>query len=103
VFAIIFLAIVALLHLLSKAAVRTKDDFPSGKGKPYACGEDCYDHRIHPSYGQFFVFAVFFTIMHVVGLMLATLPGGFLMTGAASIAVLYLAGAITALFILYNR
>jgi hypothetical protein len=45
---------------------------PEGKTKPYACGEDVADHRAQPDYGQFFHFAFFFTIMHVVALVVTT-------------------------------
>ncbi len=72
-----------------------------GKRKPYACGEDAYEHRVQPDYRQFFVFAFFFTIMHVVALMTATLPPA---SGTTSlIACFYLLSAAVGLFILYRK
>ena len=43
-----------------------------GKEKPYACGEDIQASKAAPEYKSFFAFAVFFTILHVAGLMIAT-------------------------------
>lgn len=58
-------------------------------------------HRVRPDYSQFFPFAFFFTIMHVVALMVATIPGGAIKLYA--IAVLYLIVAVSALFILFRK
>jgi NADH-quinone oxidoreductase subunit A len=44
----------------------------SGKNEPYACGEDFPSEKIIPDYQEFFPFAIFFTLLHVAGLMLAT-------------------------------
>ena len=71
-----------------------------GKEKPYACGHDV-EHRVRPDYSQFFPFAFFFTLMHVVALVVATVPGGSL--AAASLACLYLLASAIGLFILYRR
>ncbi|MFA5139900.1 MAG: NADH-quinone oxidoreductase subunit A [Elusimicrobiota bacterium] len=43
------------------------------KGEPYACGEEFSHAKIAPDYSEFFPFAIFFTLIHVAGLMLATL------------------------------
>jgi NADH:ubiquinone oxidoreductase subunit 3 (subunit A) len=43
-----------------------------GKTEPYACGEEYPAEKATPEYGQFFPFAIFFTVLHVAGLMLAT-------------------------------
>lgn len=45
----------------------------------YACGERDVRHYINPDYGQFFPYAFFFTIMHVLVLVVATAPGGALL------------------------
>jgi NADH-quinone oxidoreductase subunit A len=76
-------------------------DEPAGKFKPYACGEDVKEHRTQPDYGQFFHFAFFFTIMHVIALIVATVPRGSI--GAAALAVGMLASAAIALFVLFRR
>jgi NADH-quinone oxidoreductase subunit A len=46
-----------------------------GKNLPYACGEDVPAQKAEPEYGAFFPFAIFFTLLHVAGLMVATWSG----------------------------
>ena len=74
---------------------------PSGQLESYACGEDVKDHKSQPNYTQFFHFAFFFTIMHVVTLIVATLPPG--AAGAAALGVAMLIGATVSLFVLFRR
>ncbi|MBI5543167.1 MAG: hypothetical protein HY901_04720 [Deltaproteobacteria bacterium] len=74
---------------------------PPGKLKPYACGEDVADHKAQPDYSQFFPFAFFFTIMHVVALVVATIPSGVPL--ASAVAVAFLVSAAVGLFILFRR
>ena len=69
--------------------------------KPYAGGEDVAKHRFQIDYGQFFPFAFFFTIMHVVTLIVATAPSRTIEN--LSIAVIYVLGAILGLVILFRR
>ena len=99
-FIIVSLSVLIFAGLLSKLA------FKGGKqaddtSKSYACGEDMPTNLIQPDYSAFFPFAFFFTILHVVTLMVTTMPVGNLST--LSIALLYLAGAVIALFILFRR
>lgn len=98
-FIIIFLVIVALLNLARGVAFVNKNPSDAGK-KPYACGEDTFRSRYQPDYKQFFAFAFFFTIMHVTALIIACLPKE--TVSSLSLAVLYIVGAITALFILFR-
>jgi len=71
----------------------------AGKAKPYACGEDIAHHRLQPDYGQFFSFAFFFTIMHVVAMVIATVPAGSLSESIfAALFTLSAAVGLTALF-----
>jgi hypothetical protein len=72
-----------------------------GKGKAYACGEDVPDHRVQPDYSQFFPFAFFFTIMHVLALVVVTVPSGSL--SATVIAVGYGVSLVIGLFVLFKR
>ena len=44
----------------------------TGKFKPYACGEEASGEKAIPDYQQFFPFAIFFTLLHVAGLIIAT-------------------------------
>lgn len=69
-----------------------------GKLKAYACGEDMEENQGQPEYSQFFKFAFFFTIMHVVALVVATDPGGLTITSAV-----YLGVTVLALFMLLRR
>lgn len=82
-------------------ALRPKGPRADGTGKSYACGEDVEDHRVQPDYEQFFHFAFFFTVMHVVALVIATVPSASL--GAVALAALYLVGAAIGLFVLFRR
>jgi len=70
-----------------------------GKTKAYACGEDPETNRVQPDYAEFFPCAFFFTIMHVVVLMVATVPPGKL-TG---VPIIYVVAAVCGLFILYRE
>ncbi len=69
--------------------------------KPYAGGETIETHRVQVDYGQFFPFAFFFTILHVVTLIVATSPG--LTLQSFGIAAVYALGALLGLFILLRR
>ncbi len=96
-FFVVFAAMAAMELASRKLAVRGVP--PSeGKTKAYACGEDPSTHRVQPDYSQMFPFAFFFTIMHVVALILATMPNG----KVTGIAVLYVLAAISGLFILFR-
>jgi NADH-quinone oxidoreductase subunit A len=69
--------------------------------KPYAGGENLETHRVQPDYNQFFPFAFFFTILHVVTLIVATSLTG--IAGSIAFAILYVLGALLALYILFRR
>ena len=69
--------------------------------KEYACGEDLPTAMIQPDYSQFYPFAFYFTILHVVALMIATVPTATIETFL--IAVVYILGAIIGLVVLYAR
>jgi len=96
----LLLLVIFILYRLSKGlAIKPVKDIP-GKRKLYACGEDLPIRRVQPDYRQFFPFAFFFTIMHVVALILATIPAG--ETGAHGIAILYVFGAMVGLIVLFR-
>jgi NADH:ubiquinone oxidoreductase subunit 3 (subunit A) len=84
----------------SRLAYKAKTH-PKGKFKAYACGEDVPCHRLQPNYSQFFPFAFFFTIMHVLALIVATAPASAVRTSGVD--VLYLLAAVVGLFILYRK
>jgi NADH-quinone oxidoreductase subunit A len=98
---IIILTFSMLLSLISSKFACKPSSNPAGKLKAYACGENVPDHRLQPEYSQFFPFAFFFTIMHVLALIITTFPSG---TGrAVGIAALYVLAAAAGLLILFRR
>ena len=74
---------------------------PAGQCKPYACGEDLQNPRVQPDYSQFFPFAFFFTIMHVMALIITTVPIAAIRYSGN--AFLYVIGAVCGLLILFRR
>ena len=99
-FIIIFFTIIALSRVCSCYAFRKKKE-PSGANEAYACGEDMKENRVQPNYSQFFPFAFFFTIMHVLALVVATVPVHD--WSAVQIATGYLFCSYIGLFILFRR
>lgn len=98
--------IVVLVVTILASSLLSGLSFKSKKGQDastesYSCGEEGLNPLIQPDYSQFFPFAFFFTILHVTALIVATVPLETM--GSISIAVVYLAGAMTALFILFRR
>ena len=99
-----FLALVIVIGLLVLWARRLAGGLPSLSGgalKSYACGEDVKEHRVRPEYGQFFPFAFFFTIMHVIALVIATVPAENMRI--FGLALLFIAASAMGLFILYRN
>jgi NADH:ubiquinone oxidoreductase subunit 3 (subunit A) len=89
-----------LSAISSKLAIKPTSHAP-GKLKAYACGEDVADHRLQPDYSLFFPFAFLFTIMHVVALLVATLPLG--SVPAVLLGVLFLLAAFVGISILLRK
>jgi len=99
-FTILLVFILILSKLLSRLSFKPKERSDE-TGKSYSCGEDVASHLIQPDYGQFFPFAFFFTILHVITLMLTTVPLETI--ESLSLAVIYIAGTIVGLVILFRR
>ncbi len=99
-FVVLVIVIGLLAWLVSRLTIRPAVVQP-GTLKAYACGEDVKDHAARPDYGQFFPFAFFFTIMHVVALIVATVPAGNL--HVFGLALLFIAASGMGLFILYRN
>ena len=70
-----------------------------GLRKPYACGEE-QTENVQADYAQFFPFAFFFTILHVVALTVTTVPAE--TAGNFLIAILYVVCALVGLSVLYR-
>jgi len=102
---IAFLIILIFSLLMSQAssllAYRSKHP-AAGLDKAYTGGEEVETSRVQPDYSQFFPFAFFFTILHVVTLMVTTVPAKETF-GAYIMAVLYIFGAGIGLFILLRK
>lgn len=87
----------AYLIYLFGSAVAPKPQPSEGKLEPYACGENFEAEKFAFGYRRFFIAAIFFTIMHVAVLTIATVPAGayafrafgYLVIIAASISILY--------------
>jgi NADH:ubiquinone oxidoreductase subunit 3 (subunit A) len=72
-FIIILALCFGLSYLFSKISFNSKGK-KNSQGKPYACGEDTYNHLAQPDYTNFFAFAFFFTLAHVATLVMTTVP-----------------------------
>jgi len=59
-----------------------------GKLAQYACGEDFPARKVQVGYQLFFYAALFFTMMHVAALVIATIPAG--SVAFAMLGILYL-------------
>jgi hypothetical protein len=68
--------IVFLLIYAGAGALAAKGKKLGGKLTSYACGENVPGFKPKFSYEFFFLFALFYTIMHVAVLVVATIPGG---------------------------
>jgi len=100
--ALTLFVVLAWLFSASLSPLALKRKGPRGAlDKPYAGGENLEKHRVQPDYSQFFPFAFFFTILHVVTLIVATSPTG--IGGSMAFAILYVFGALLALYILFRR
>jgi NADH:ubiquinone oxidoreductase subunit 3 (subunit A) len=69
-----------------------------GKYEPYACGEEYKAEKFEFGYRKFYIAAIFFTIMHVAVLTIATAPGG-VIAYRALIYLAAIAASISCVFI----
>ena len=96
VFGIYLLLSAGLSALSKRLAARGTDS--ARKENAYACGEDMPENQGQPEYNEFFKFAFFFTIIHVVALVVATDPDGLTVTSGV-----YLGVTVLAVFMLLRR
>lgn len=73
-FGIFALAAYLIYKLGDVMAPKLKDE--GGKLCQYACGENFPGRKLQIGYREFFYAALFFTMMHVATLVIATIPGG---------------------------
>ncbi len=93
--------VLIVLRVMSIFSCPSKGGAIGGKRKAYACGENMRENQGQPNYSQFFPFAFFFTIMHVLALIVATIPVHD--WPAVQIAIGYLICSLIGLFILFRR
>jgi len=91
--------LVGMLVVFGGSLLAIKGKNSRGKKTQYACGEDILAAKVPPDYAIFFPFALFFTIIHVTALIMATLPTGQI----ALMGVLYMAGVAISLYTLAVR
>lgn len=94
---VLFLLLSFGVSLISKRLSAHGAD-TTAKNQAYACGETMEENRGQPDYTEFFKFAFFFTIMHVVILVVATDPAGLTVNSAV-----YLGVTVLSLFMLLRR
>jgi len=99
-FLIVLFTVIVFAHALTRLSFKQKEQ-PADINKSYACGEDVATHLMQPDYSQFFPFAFFFTVLHVVALMITTVPVE--TTESLAIAVIYIVGALVGLMIIFKR
>ena len=95
---VLFLGVAGLLFLLGRR-MAPRLNKAGGKLTSYACGEDIPGTKIQFGYRLFFFVALFFTIMHVAALVIATVPSGKIVL----FAVLYLAVIFLSIMALITR
>lgn len=95
---IIFLCIAILLYLIG-GMISPAFKIEGGKNKMYACGEDLPEKKHVPSAAMFFHIALYFTIMDVAALTVATLPHEV----SPYLGIFYMIGISTAIFALILR
>ena len=99
---VVFIAFLLLFTGLSAYLKRKADKTPAGKHAvdPYACGQDKDTVRqfVAPNYQRTFYLAFFFTVMHVLVMIVATAPAGHTLLPVAYIGV-----GVLAMLILFRK
>jgi NADH-quinone oxidoreductase subunit A len=93
IFLIVFLVGSKSVDKYSRSSVRTEHETDS-----YACGQRNIQNYVNPDYSQFFQYAFFFTIMHVLVLVIATAP-----YDAMTLPIVFIACGILSMAILFKR
>ena len=96
VFIILILTGLFFSYMVSSLAAPGVDS--ARKVEAYACGQRNITHNVSPDYSQFFPFAFFFTIMHVLVLVVATAP-----KDALTLPLIYVAAGVLSLMIIFRR
>jgi NADH:ubiquinone oxidoreductase subunit 3 (subunit A) len=102
-FVIVAFSVWGISKLISLLAMAPAATHERGKKDAYACGEVYKGGRIEPDYSAFFRFAIFFTIIDVAGLMIATLAATTFNIFVAAAAIIYVMALSAVLAILYSK
>jgi len=97
---VLFIIFGVLFIVGSKLLSRYAHEGSNGEHKmdPYACGQRDVRNYINPDYSQYFPMAFFFTIMHVLVLVVATAP-----YDAPVLPVVYIGAGVLAMVIIFKR
>lgn len=85
---------------LASKKIAAKSDESAGKHLHYSCGEDMDAPSFNLNYHQFFRLALLFGVLHIVALMIATIPAE---SEIRILPIIYLVGAGMGMFILLER
>ncbi len=99
---LLFLALSYGLYVLG-GKIAAPGEEHEGKHLPYACGEDLLLPEIQLGYQAFFRLALFFGLLHLAALVVATLPPAAGISMSHRIAVAYLMGIGISVFVLTQR
>lgn len=100
-FVIVFFTVWGLGRMCDYLAPKSAN--AKGKEEAYACGEEYTNYHIEPDYNSFFRFAVFFTIIDVAGLTVASLAASSQNISITIAAVIYTVVLSCVLAILYSK
>jgi len=97
---VVFFLFLVLLFACSRGVSRYSPIGAGGEGRldHYGCGQRHVQDYVNPDYSQFFPFAFFFTIMHVLVLVVATAP-----YDAPLLPIVYITSGILAMRIIFKR
>jgi NADH-quinone oxidoreductase subunit A len=98
---VVLAATLILARVFARLETPAAPGAPAGSRKAYACGENVERPRLQPDYAEFFPFAFFFTMLHVVTLIVATMQTS--AHEAILVAGVYVAGALVGLSILFRK
>ena len=98
----VFMGLAYGLYLLGGKLAASGEEH-EGKHLPYACGEDLLLPEIQLGYQAFFRLALFFGLLHLATLVVATLPPAAGISTSHRIAAGYLMGIGISVFVLTQR
>ncbi|MDP4132515.1 MAG: hypothetical protein Q8882_00705 [Bacillota bacterium] len=97
---VLFTLILISLMVFSKWLSRFSSKKESGEHAldSYACGQRDVENYVNPDYSNYFSYAFIFTVVHILILVVATVPANVLFTP-----IIYIFSGILAIFIAFKR